>query len=98
MNSRASIVVDATHPSVLGHFPGHPVVPAAMLLDGAIAHIERTYSRKITSISAAKFVTPVLPLQVCVLEFRAVTDNSVSVKGTVEGTLAFSLSVTLDEG
>jgi 3-hydroxymyristoyl/3-hydroxydecanoyl-(acyl carrier protein) dehydratase len=83
---------------VAGHFPGDPIVPAALLLDRAIAHVEHAYARRVTSISVAKFIAPVLPLQVCMLEMRRMTDNAVSVKATVQGTLAFSLSVTLEEG
>src|SRR5262245_23541786 len=98
MDSRISIVVDAGHPSVLGHFPGDPVVPGAMLLDSAVAYVEHTYARRVTAISVAKFIAPVLPLQVCVLESRRMTDSLVSVKATVEGTVVFSLSVTLEAG
>jgi hypothetical protein len=68
-----------------------------MLLDGAIAHVEHTYARKVVRISVAKFLTPVLPLQVCMLETHRMSDHTVSVKATVEGALVFSLSVMLED-
>jgi 3-hydroxyacyl-[acyl-carrier-protein] dehydratase len=63
MNSTVSteIVVPASHPSLAGHFPGQPVVPAVVLLDAVLAAIRTREACLLQSIPAAKFLQPVLP-------------------------------------
>ncbi|HEU4780494.1 MAG TPA: hypothetical protein VFS58_11485 [Steroidobacteraceae bacterium] len=55
------IVVSANHPSLAGHFPGQPVVPAVVLLDAVLAAIRSSEDLVLRSIPAAKFLQPVLP-------------------------------------
>lgn len=57
--------IDASHPSLPGHFPGRPIVPGVVLLDQAIAAAERWLGRplRIASLTQAKFTRPLLPEQ-----------------------------------
>ena len=51
------------HPTAAGHFPGHPVIPGAVLLD-EIVQVLRTFLGEdpaTLEIRAAKFLHPVLP-------------------------------------
>jgi 3-hydroxymyristoyl/3-hydroxydecanoyl-(acyl carrier protein) dehydratase len=55
--------VSPNHPSLAGHFPGHPVVPAVVLLDcvqtALGTHLQRAAT--IATFPAVKFHAPVPP-------------------------------------
>ena len=57
----ASLSFDSAHPAFPGHFPGRPIVPGVLLLDGVQRTVEAACGRKLTGIAAAKFLSPVLP-------------------------------------
>ena len=55
-------IVPLDHPALAGHFPGHPIVPGALLLDRAIAFAETlTGAGAGWHINAAKFLAPAGP-------------------------------------
>lgn len=49
------------HPTAAGHFPGHPIIPGALLLDAALTAIRGATPIRSCSIRAAKFLHPVRP-------------------------------------
>jgi 3-hydroxyacyl-[acyl-carrier-protein] dehydratase len=50
------------HPSLPGHFPGHPVVPGVVVLEQVLAEIERTHGPfGPLRLPQVKFVQPLLP-------------------------------------
>lgn len=50
------------HPALPGHFPGQPIVPGVVLLDGLVALIEETApGMRLSGIPVAKFLNPVQP-------------------------------------
>jgi 3-hydroxymyristoyl/3-hydroxydecanoyl-(acyl carrier protein) dehydratase len=55
--------VPAGHPSLPGHFPGHPVVPGVVLLDHAFSLIMDLVGDRVSTVEAAKFLGPVLPAE-----------------------------------
>ena len=57
----SEILVPANHPALAGHFPGHPVVPAVVLLDAVLAEIRTRGDFVLRSIPVVKFLHPVLP-------------------------------------
>ena len=67
MNDLSEIVetlrIPAAHPALPGHFPGHPVVPGVVLLDGIAAALERSGSGRLARIGAVKFLAPLRPDQ-----------------------------------
>lgn len=58
-------VIGAGHPCLPGHFPGHPVVPAVVLLDFAARALGEALGCgvRIVAIPAVKFLRPCLPEQ-----------------------------------
>jgi 3-hydroxymyristoyl/3-hydroxydecanoyl-(acyl carrier protein) dehydratase len=89
------VVIEPSHPSLAGHFPGDPIVPAALLMDHAISFVEKSFARRVAAVAAAKFLTPVRPQQTVVISIRPNDDHRATVTGTVDDTMAFTLSIVL---
>lgn len=56
-----ALCIEATHPSLPGHFPGQPVVPGVVLLDRVAARLQREGVGALARIPAVKFRAPLLP-------------------------------------
>jgi 3-hydroxyacyl-[acyl-carrier-protein] dehydratase len=70
-------VIDADHPALPGHFPGHPVVPGVVVLDRVLAAIEAASDAGHGSLGAlrlpqVKFVQPLLPGEAARIEIDPV--------------------------
>ena len=67
----AERVFPAVHPAALGHFPGNPIIPGAVLLDETLRAIESGLGVRLSScrIQSAKFLVPVRPGDRVVIEF-----------------------------
>lgn len=58
---RETFRISASHPSLPGHFPCRPIVPAVVLLDRVAAALECWRGQQITALPQVKFVAPLLP-------------------------------------
>ncbi len=64
MNFEVHRTIDADHPSLLGHFPGAPVVPGVVILDEIVAALtEWREDSRLTAMRAVKFLAPLKPDQ-----------------------------------
>jgi 3-hydroxyacyl-[acyl-carrier-protein] dehydratase len=53
--------ISSAHPALPGHFPGHPIVPGALLLDHVLTGVAAAMNRPVTVLQKVKFVAPLLP-------------------------------------
>jgi len=67
------------HPTSLGHFPGNPIIPGAVLLAEVILAMEANFNRKLLpyKIKSAKFSHPVRPGDRFVIEFPEMIQNEI---------------------
>jgi 3-hydroxymyristoyl/3-hydroxydecanoyl-(acyl carrier protein) dehydratase len=90
-------VVDADHPMLAGHFPGHPIVPGAWLLAWVIAAAARRLvalddARAVAGVKRVKFLRPLAPDQTfdCALKegdimrFTLTSDGAVIAEGSLQ--------------
>jgi len=85
-------IVNSSHPSISGHFPGNPIVPGAVIIENVIKVFSRSNdSKEITSLSTVKFIKPIevnqkvdvnfLSISTELISFECVSNNVVLVLG-----------------
>jgi 3-hydroxymyristoyl/3-hydroxydecanoyl-(acyl carrier protein) dehydratase len=86
-------VVDPSHPSLPGHFPGDPIVPGVVLLDHVVDAIERMHGPLARMrLPQVKFLQPLRPGERARVEldgaaprwrFRVLRDDALLASGDV---------------
>lgn len=83
------------HPALAGHFPGHPIVPAVVLLDWLQTALRQHLhpAARISTLPGVKFLAPVAPGEAFqigfspqangLLRFEIRTDRQLCVSGTL---------------
>ena len=87
--------IDASHPALPGHFPGHPLVPGVMLLEQVALALRVWRGQRLVRVLEAKFVAPLLPDEAAMLHlteadrsrfrFEIRRDGGLLARGLVEG-------------
>ena len=62
-----ALCIDAAHPALPGHFPGHPLVPGVILLEQVALALRAWRSQRLARVLEAKFVAPLLPDEAAML-------------------------------
>jgi 3-hydroxyacyl-[acyl-carrier-protein] dehydratase len=80
MMSKLTLQIPANHPTGVGHFPGNPIIPGALLLAEVLRCIEQSEGRSFSScnVKAAKFLHPARPGDKVDIEYAR------SAQGTIE--------------
>lgn len=76
--------VDPAHPALAGHFPGNPIVPAAMLLRFVALTLEHA-GHVLTTIERIKFLRPVRPGEQIEVTVAPIDDTRGSIEMMVDG-------------
>jgi 3-hydroxyacyl-[acyl-carrier-protein] dehydratase len=89
---QVDIVIAPDHPSTIGHFPGNPIVPGAMLLSEVIGAWENLLGAPLTSsvFKVAKFLSPTRPGDRVTVRFEAAGADSVKFNCVVNETTVLS--------
>jgi len=63
MISEWTVTLGENHPSIAGHFPGHPVIPGVLMLGEVMNGIRRAVRENIEFVAmpSAKFLAPLHP-------------------------------------
>jgi 3-hydroxyacyl-[acyl-carrier-protein] dehydratase len=90
-----ALCIDASHPALPGHFPGHPLVPGVLLLEQVALALRAWRGQRLVRVLEAKFVAPLLPDEAAMLHlleadrsrvrFEIRRDGSLLARGLVEG-------------
>lgn len=63
MTHERAVTIAPDHPSLAGHFPGHPVVPGVLVMDEVIETLREFCGRDliVTGLPSVKLSSPLLP-------------------------------------
>ncbi len=62
MSYQISTSIPESHPSLPGHFPGHPIVPGVVILDHVYSMLKLWHNEiELSSIPSVKFLQPIFP-------------------------------------
>ena len=97
VSDRASWALDAQWPVFAGHFPAHPVLPGALLLDWVVDAIQQQLSYTITGVTQVKFQRAAEPGDQLRLSLRSdaerVRFEVVALRGTTEQPVASGIAL-----
>lgn len=82
-----SFTIQASHPSLKGHFPDNPIVPGVVILDEVI-NIVKTLKPEltVTAIPMVKFIHLLMAEQQVTVEITEKSDNKISFNCTHDET------------
>jgi len=69
------------HAAAQGHFPGNPIIPAAVLLSEAIDAVESAFGLRLSPlrIKSVKFPAPVRPGDRVLIEYQRAREDSIRI-------------------
>lgn len=72
MTIEKQLLIDPSHPSLLGHFPGNPIVPGVVILGEILESIGQSLGEQlvILNVPVVKFHSPLRPNEILDLTFE----------------------------
>jgi len=99
MTFETSRRIPADHPSLVGHFPGAPIVPGVVVLDEvAAALIEWREGSRLIGIRFVKFLAPIKPGQLFTIAFDAPENAQIDFCCRVEGRMVVEGRLEIGRG
>jgi 3-hydroxyacyl-[acyl-carrier-protein] dehydratase len=94
------IAVSGDHPSLVGHFPGHPIVPGVVLLREVLDTLRQGFAGPlvVTGFPHAKFSTPLKPGEVVTIRVEKETTTLATFSCQVDSRLIASGLITFMPG
>jgi 3-hydroxyacyl-[acyl-carrier-protein] dehydratase len=77
--------ISDTHPALSGHFPGRPLVPGALLLAEISNRLEQSQQVSYSKLVSGRFVRPVLPNDIVIVECLIYPDLQLRFECKVRG-------------
>ncbi len=95
MKHEWQVVISAEHPSLPGHFPGHPVVPGVLILEEILVGLRKLDPEMVvTGLPAVKLSSPLKPGEALTIhveidshrdvEFRCLVGTRGIASGTIQ--------------
>jgi 3-hydroxymyristoyl/3-hydroxydecanoyl-(acyl carrier protein) dehydratase len=78
MSTKTLVTISHDHPSLPGHFPGHPVIPGVVMLGEVMKVIRQAINEKIEFVSmpSVKFLSPLMPGETLTIGFDQQANDS----------------------
>jgi len=92
MEPERIVTIGANHPSLAGHFPGHPVVPGVVMLGEIMNAIREMAKEKIEFVGmpSAKFMSPLNPGETLTIRLHQEREGTTEFTCTTESRLVAS--------
>lgn len=85
MGPERVVIISADHPTLAGHFPGHPVVPGVVMLGEVMKAIRQTAQGTIelVGLPSMKFISPLNPGEPLTISWDQQADGTTAFTCTV---------------
>ncbi len=98
MTIQQQFLIDSSHPSLVGHFPGNPIVPGVVVLGEILESIRESLQEQlvIARVPVVKFHSPLRPSEIVDLTIDLLPEQNIAFSCLVGTRLIASGQLILD--